>query len=242
MELQTENLENETIEPGVIFSRAGFSAGIRKSIVIALGVFSYGLVFGVLAQQAGLSILETALMCSLVFAGSSQFAALGIWAYPVPILPIILTTGIVNLRHIIMSASLYRWFKDVPALPRYLTLFFLNDESYALTVTELEKGKKDAAFLLGSGCLLFLAWLSSGLVGRSLGSFIQDPAQFGLDFVFTAVFVALAVGMWRGKRTVVPWLVAGAVAGLAAWLLPGKWYILLGGIAGSLAGAWQDGD
>ena len=93
------------------------------------------------------------------------------------------------------------------------------------------------AFLLGSGMTLFVAWVSSAVIGHALGSTIQDPAQWGLDFAFTAVFLALLAGMWKGKSDLLPWAVAAIVAVAAAHWLPGKWYILLGGLAGSITGA-----
>ena len=76
-------------------------------------------------------------------------------------------------------------------------------------------------------------------MGGLLGNTIQDPSQWGLDFAFTAVFIALLVGLWTGKKDLIPWIVAGVVAVVASQILPGKWYILLGGLAGSLIGAWQ---
>ena len=239
----TENRAREdTDSDAVTFDLAGVLEGMRLSIGLGLSVFAYGLVFGLLAQQAGLSLAEALLMSGLVFAGSSEFTAVGLWAIPLPILTIIVTTLIVNLRHLLMGAALYQWFRHLRPGPRYLSLFFLSDESWALTMSQFQAGKRNGAFLLGSGLTLFVAWLSATAAGRVLGSSLQDPARFGLDFAFTAVFLALLVGMWKGKVNLLPWLVAAIVAILSAWWLPGKWYILLGGLVGSLVGAWQDGD
>ena len=114
------------------------------------------------------------------------------------------------------------------------------DESWALTMSDFAKGGRDAGFLLGSGFILYIAWVSSAVVGRTVGAWIQNPAQWGMDFAFTAVFLALLVGMWKGKSNLLPWVVAAIVAVAAAHLLPGKWYILLGGITGSIVGAITD--
>jgi 4-azaleucine resistance transporter AzlC len=225
----------------VTFDLAGARAGARRSIPIALSIFVYGLVFGVLARQAGLSIIECLLMSGLVFAGASQFVALGLWISPLPVVTIILTTLIVNLRHLLMGAALRPWLSRLPATRAYGTLFFLNDESWALTMGEFARGGRNAAFLLGSGLAAFAAWSGATLVGRTAGSALQDPARWGLDFAFTAVFIALLVGLWKGKSDLLPWAVATIVAVITARWLPGKWYILLGGLAGSLAGAVQDG-
>src|SRR5712691_7227893 len=87
----------------VVFDRRGALDGAGQAVGIALSVFSYGLVFGVLAREAGLSVLESLLMSGLVFAGAAQFVVLGLWATPLPIGPIVLTTLIVNLRHLLMG-------------------------------------------------------------------------------------------------------------------------------------------
>jgi 4-azaleucine resistance transporter AzlC len=194
----------------------------------------------VLARQAGLSPLEATLMSGLVFAGAAQFVALGLWTVPLPVVAIVLTTLVVNLRHVLMGASLRPWFARLSARKAYGSVYFMVDESWALTMRELAAGGRDVAFLLGSGLLLFGAWLASTLAGQLLGAVVRDPARWGLDFAFTAAFVALLVSMWRGRSDLVPWLVAAAVAVAAAHWIPGKWYILLGGIAGSLAGAMRD--
>lgn len=204
---------------------------------IALSDFVYGLVFGVLAHQARLSLPEVGLMSGLVVAGAAQLVALSLWVVPLPVLAIVLTTLVVNLRYIVMGAALVPWFARLSPLKSYGSVFFLSDESWALTVSDLKSGGRDGAFLLGGGLLLTVAWLSATIIGYLAGAVVGNPAQWGLDFAFVAVFVALLVGMWKGKSDVLPWTVAAAVAIAAAHWLPGKWYILLGALAGSLIGA-----
>jgi len=104
----------------------------------------------------------------------------------------------------------------------------MADENWALIMSRYAKGNRNGVLLLGSGLAIFLAWTSSTLLGRALGSFVQNPEQWGLDFAFTAAILALLAGMWRGKTDLLPWLVAGLVAIATAQWLPGKWYILLG--------------
>ncbi len=224
-------------EAEVTFSLAGALAGARRVLPVALGVCAYGLTFGVLARQAGLSVLEVFLMSSLVYAGSSQLIVLSLWTMPLPIGMIVLTTLIVNVRNVLLGASLSPWFLRLPAAKMYATCFFLSDENWALTLGEFEQGRHDGAFLLGSGLVLFVAWVGSTVLGRTLGSIVQDPARWGLDFAFSAVFLALLVPLWRGKSDLLPWLVAALVAVLSAHFVPGKWYILLGALAGSITGS-----
>lgn len=228
--------------PDVSFDLPGVLEGARKSIPIALGVLAYGLVFGLLARQAHLSALEALLMSGLVFAGASQFVALGLWATPLPVGAIILTTLVVNLRHVLMGAALRPWFARLSPFAAYGSVFFMADENWALTMGEFARGRRNGAFLLGSGLMIFAAWLSATLLGRTLGGLLRDPTRWGLDFAFTAAFIALLVALWKGRGDLLPWAVAAIVGAAAAHWLPGKSYILLGGLAGSLAGALRHVD
>ena len=178
-------------------------------------------------------------MSALVFAGSAQLVALSLWTMPLSPTIIIFTTLLVNLRNVLMGISISPWFLRLSPFKAYTTIFFLADENWALTMSEFEHGEHDAAFLLGGGLVMFVVWTSSTVIGRLLGNVISDPERFGLDFAFVAVILALLVNMWRGKANVLPWIVAAIVAVSAAYFLPGKWYILLGALAGSLVGAYM---
>lgn len=224
-----------------IFTRKGLVEGARRTLPVVLGDIPFAIVLGVLARQAGLSTLEITAMSVLVFAGASQLIAVGLWASPVPAVTIILTTLVVNLRHLLMGAALRPWFAGLSRLKIYGSAFFMTDESWAFTMRYLREGGRDLSFLLGSGLCLFVAWVGSSALGSFVGSGISagDLTRWALDFVFTAVFVTLAVSLWRGKSDLLPWIVAGAVALAGYEWLPGKWYILLGGLAGSLVGAFR---
>ena len=154
----------------VVFTRKGFWAGTREILPLAVGVFAYGLVFGVLARQAGLSLIEMLLMSGLVNAGSSQFVALALWQIPLPVAAIIFTTFVVNLRYMLMGVSLRPWFSHLPTFKMYGPLFFMGDENWALMIRAFETGQRDAAFLLGSGLPLFSAWLSGTAIGGTLAT------------------------------------------------------------------------
>ncbi len=242
MSEQRTSTSQPPTEEVVTFDFKGGLAGARQMLPIALSVCAEGLAFGVLAQQARLSILEVFLMSGLVYAGSAQLIVLSLWILPLPIAVILFTTLIVNVRNVLLGVAISPWFLRLPRLKAYTTLFFLADENWALTMSEFDKGKRNAAFLLGSGLVLYGAWLSSTVIGRVLGDVVHDPARFGLDFAFTAVFLSLLVGLWKGKSDLLPWIIAGIVAVVSAHLFPGKWYILLGGLAGSIVGGLRHAD
>ena len=209
------------------------------TVPVAVSVFTYGLVFGVLAHQAGLSVLEVFLMSSLVFAGAAQFSAIALWPPASAAAVIVFTTLVVNLRHLLMGAALRPWLSRLRRRDVYPSLFLMNDETWALTLRELSSGYRDAAFLAGSGVTIFVAWVGSTVLGRWTGTVVVEPEELGLDFVFAAVFLTLLVGLWKGKGDLVPWLVAGAVAVLASETLGENWYVVLGAVAGTAVGSFR---
>ncbi|QQR40545.1 AzlC family ABC transporter permease [Devosia rhizoryzae] len=220
--------------------RDQFLAGARACLPVAISVAAYGLVWGVLARGAGLTLTEAVLMSGLVFAGSAQFVALDLWtATPatLPIGPIVISALIVNLRYLLLTATLRPLYPKKGLWRSALSMYLVTDENWAMTVAAMQRGGGSVAFLMGGGVLAWISWMSTNLIGYGLGSAIDDPARWGLDFAFTATFLALLLGMWKGRSDLVPWLVAALAAILTSRLLDGSWHILVGGLAGSLVGA-----
>jgi 4-azaleucine resistance transporter AzlC len=227
--------------PLVSWSREGIVKGIRTTTPVALSLIPFGLAFGTLAKHAGIGFTETVLMSGLVFAGAAQFAALGMWSEHVPVMSIVFMTLVLNLRHILMGITLHPWLSKIRRRQSYFSLFFLSDESWVLSVAYFHSGGHNAAFLLGSGSFLFTAWVVSTTLGRFIGSAIAQPERWGLDFTFPATFLFLLTMMWkgRGKRNLIPWTIAAVTALVVARYVPGKWFVLCGALAGSLAGALE---
>lgn len=219
-------------------------AGARTFLPVAISIAAYGVVWGVLARGAGLSLLEVIMMSGLVFAGSAQFVALDLWTVTpssLPVGPLIVAALIINLRYLLLTATLRPLFGPGQQLRGALTMFMVSDETWALTIGEMNRGARGTVgFLVGAGMVAYGVWMATTVTGHVLGSVIDDPTTYGLDFAFTATFLALLLGMWKGKADLVPWLVGGLAAIISAKLIPGSWYILVGGIAGSLAGAILD--
>jgi predicted branched-subunit amino acid permease len=232
-----------------------FLLGMRLFFPVAVSIASYGVVWGVLAGQAGLSPLEVVLMSGIVYAGSSQFVAITMWSpMGLPIASIVVATAIINLRMLLMTATLRPLFENVPAWKAALAMFLVSDEVWAMTMAQTAKDSSSVfllrgdeptvgrdfsgpAFMLGCGTLAWIAWVGSTLTGRLAGAVIDDPATYGLDFAFTATFLALLFSMWKGMGSIVPWLAGGLIAVAVAQVVPGTWYIIAGGLGGSLIGA-----
>ncbi|MBL8669404.1 MAG: AzlC family ABC transporter permease [Alphaproteobacteria bacterium] len=219
---------------------SGFARGFARILPICAGVAAFGIVFGALAVRKGLAVVDVALMSITVFAGTAQMMSLQLWAEPLPILALALTTLVINLRFAMMTASLQPWLAQLGPLRAYAILFFTADENWAVSIAEMRAGRADAWFFLGTGVALWLAWVASTVAGAIIGAFADFAPGRALEFVFVGVFLALLAPMWRGHRDLLPWAAAGLSAWLAFRALPGLWYLVIGGMAGSLVGAWSD--
>lgn len=224
----------------VTFTTAGAVLGARAMLPVVPGAIAFGLVYGFLAGEKGLTLLEIGLTSLVVFAGASQFLALELWTEPLPVAALVASVLVINLRHVLMGPALLPWLLPLPAWRAYGSLFFLADEVWGASVAEMRRGGRDAAFLLGAGLTLYISWTTSSVLGRAAGDLSPLVERWGLEFLTTAFFAALLAGFWRGRGDALPWLVAGGAAILGQAVLPGTWYIVLGALAGSLVGALRD--
>ena len=215
--------------------KSEFYRGAAANVPIAASVMAYGSVLGVLAAQKGLTWLDLMFMNSAVFAGSAQFVMVDMWKGHLPVAEMALAVLVINLRYLLIGASLDDLFAGKRLRHKMCVMHLVADENWAVTMAEKRRGEASTWFLLGGGVTIFLFWSGGTLLGLLGGGFITHPEYYALDFAFTAVFTALAVGLWQGKRDIVPWLVAGALALVANRYLPGKWYIVIGGLGGALA-------
>ncbi len=211
--------------------RAGFVANLP----VAASVAAYGSVLGVLAAQKNISWFELLLMNITIFAGSAQFVMVEMWTPPLPIFEITLAVLVMNLRYLLIGASLNSLFQGSSLIRKLATIHLTADENWAITMAAYRQGKATPAFLFGGGLCLMAAWCGGTLLGHRLGAVLSDPEVYALDFAFIAVFLVLALGLWRGKQDGIPWIVAAALAIVAERWLPGKWYILIGGVGGAFA-------
>jgi 4-azaleucine resistance transporter AzlC len=216
-----------------------FKRGMLAVLPLAPGVIAFGLLYGVMAGQVGFSPLEAWAMSAIVHAGSAQFAVLGLWQAAGAV-PIILTTLVINARHLLMSASVAPHLRDLSPRWRAFLALWMSDESYALAITAYARGDGEHKYFLGANVGIYLLWPTSGLLGALLGAAIPDPSRYGLDLVFPLGFLGLLTAFVRDRVSVAVALAAGGLAVLGACLLPGSWTVLLAGILGSGLGLLMD--
>lgn len=198
-----------------------------------LGVVPFALVYAVLARDAGLSLFETQALSVLVFAGSAQVSAVGLFGAGAAALEIVSTTFLLNVRHVLYGLSLGRRI-PLSGRQRPVAAYFLTDEAFGVVVAS---GERTLAFLLGAELSLFAVWNLATFGGAVAGSAIADPARLGIDLVFPLAFLALLVPLVRTRVELLVAVVAGALAFGLARTLPGGLPILVTGVAGSLLGA-----
>jgi 4-azaleucine resistance transporter AzlC len=176
--------------PGTTTARRSFRRGLEAGVPFALAGAMLSLSFGVLAREAGLGALAAILMSAIVFAGSAQFAAVGIIAAGGGVIPAIVAATLVNSRYLPMGVAL------APYLPggawrRALQGQPLVDASWALA--QDAEGHFDRHFLFGATAVQYVTWLSGTVVGALVGIGGLDPADVGLDALFPAFFLVLLI-------------------------------------------------
>jgi 4-azaleucine resistance transporter AzlC len=223
--------------------RQEFLAGLRTTLPILLGVAPSGMLYGVLALQAGLSIVSAQAMSSIVFAGSSQFILLQLLIANAPVAIIVLTVFVVNLRHALYSASIAPYLKRLPRAWKFLLGYLLVDEAYSIGVSRFMKDDPARPapnrhwFQLGSGLSLWLTWQASTAIGIFAGQAI--PTSLSLDFALPLTFIALVVPMAKDRAGLTAALVGGVIA-VAFFGLPYKLGIIVAALAGIAAGLWSE--
>ena len=220
--------------------RREFLAGVKAELPILLGVSPFGMIYGVLALSAGLPATLAFAMSSVVFAGSAQFVAAQLIGTGAPGMVILVTTFIVNLRHVLYSASVAPYLKHPNTRWKCLLAYFLTDEVYAVAITRVAQSGATRFgspllrwYFLGAGLAQWSAWQASTAVGIALGA--QIPPGWALDFAIALTFIALMIPTLTDRPTAAAALSAGIVAVLtAAW--PYKLGLVVAAVIGILVG------
>ena len=218
-----------------------FWAGVRSEIPIVIGGFPFGLIYGALALSAGLSKAAAQAISSIVFAGSAQFIAAQLVHENTPGLVIVLTIAVVNLRHVLYSASLAPYLATLSLRWKALLSYILSDEAYAPTILHYEKeGITPYAhwFLLGAGGVLWVEWQLGTALGIFLGAALPGSAL--LDFALPLTFIAMVVPALRDRPAIAAALSAGVVA-LVAFSLPYSLGLILAALVGIGVGLLLEG-
>tara|TARA_R110001583_G_scaffold52393_9_gene162856 strand:+ start:5480 stop:6193 length:714 start_codon:yes stop_codon:yes gene_type:complete len=217
--------------------RNEFFGGGKAALPLVLGAIPFAILFGTLAPTSGLSALATVAMSVLVFAGSAQFIVLALIAVQAPIEMILLTTFVVNLRHILYATALVEYVKHLSLGWRAILAFGLTDESFANMSQRYQQADKQDAhyFYLGSICCFYCTWVSFTIIGLLLGNLIPDMSQWGLEFAMSVTFIGMVVPYMNSKAMISAIIVAG-LSSLTFAHLPNKLGLIISAIIGVTVG------
>ncbi|MFZ5857703.1 MAG: AzlC family ABC transporter permease [Chloroflexota bacterium] len=213
-----------------------FWAGVRAELPLLVGVFPFGMIYGTLAINAGIPLAAAQAMSSILFAGSSQFAFAQLVHESTPALIIVLTIAVINLRHMLYSASLAPFMHDLSMRWKILLSYLMTDEAYAVAVLNYERVGGTAGahyYFLGAGLALWSTWQVSSALGLWVGAAL--PASLPLDFALPLTFIAMVVPALKNRPAVAAALSAGLVA-LLAYSLPYKLGLILAALTGIVVG------
>ncbi len=225
-------------EDGRRDARRKLASGARLAFPIVLGYVPIGLAYGVIAQHSGLSTAETTLMSLLVFAGSAQFIACGLLSSGASGAVIVGTTFLVNLRHVLFSASLLSRLRHLPGPLVALLAFGITDESYGVAVARLPADEPaDWREVAGLNFTAYAAWVVSSSLGAALGAAIRDGSRFGTDFALPAMFICLLLMQVRGRVSAVVAVAASVLSVLVAVSPLGSWNVVVAATIAATVGA-----
>jgi 4-azaleucine resistance transporter AzlC len=225
------------------WSLPGLLEGARRCGAMVPGTMVFAAAYGTLAAQKGLTFTEAILMSALVYGGASQLVAMEVWTNPqtlATVLSLAVVTAVVNARFILMGATLRPWFGGLPQWQAYSALNGTVDATWLIAVRYRAEGGSDCSVFVGAALTLWIVWVGSAIPGYLLGAFIADPKRFGFDLMLPIFFAAMFVPLWRGARRAIGWVVAGGVALVVSYVVPGWWFIVIGALTGAVIGAFID--
>lgn len=216
--------------------KTAFLKGLRTISPMFLGALPFGLVAGVTAATAGLTAVQGVGFSFFLFAGASQLAALQLIRTGASLIVVLFTIFVINLRHIMYSASLAPHFQTLPLGWRLFLPFLMADQPYALSIIEMD-ARPDMPykewFFLGMGGPLWLMWICSTTVGVLVGA--QIPPEWALDFIVPLVFLVLIFPSVKDRAGVFAAVVAGVTA-VVARPLPYNLGLITAAVIGIIAG------
>jgi 4-azaleucine resistance transporter AzlC len=217
-----------------------FFSGVKAVLPLELGVLPFGLIFGVTVHAASFPPIAAQATSTIIFAGSAQLITARLFGSGVPLLVIVLTSAIINLRHVLYSASIAPYFQSLNRKWKWLLAYLLTDEAYAISILHFEK-LENANFIrmrknwyfFGAGITLWVTWHLSTLIGVFIGG--QIPASWGLDFAVPLTFIALVVPVLRERAGIAAAIVASVVS-VVAFSMPYQLSLVTAALLGIFAG------
>ncbi len=184
----------------VTTTKSAYALGLQDGFPFLIAVIPFAVLFGVVATEAGLDLLQVLSFSVVVIAGAAQFTALQLMIEEAPTLVILVTALAVNLRMAMYSASLTPYLGDAPLLTRVFVSYFLVDQSYACSIARFEENPHwstatRVSYFFGAITFVCPMWYAMTVVGALIGTTL--PEWLALDFAVPITFLALIAPMLR---------------------------------------------
>jgi len=212
--------------------------GIADVAPSLLGVIPFGLIAGVAGVSAGLSLVQTMASSLLLFAGASQLAGYQLIGLDAPVLLVVLTVAVVNLRYAMYSASLARYWLDWKLWRKIVGAYILVDQTYALSLIRFREARLSQPlprwiYYISGSVATWLVWQVAVFLGAWLGT--KVPPSWSLDFAIPLSFMAMVFGAIKDRPTAIAAAVGGVVAMLSA-TIPLNLGLMVASLCGIVAG------
>lgn len=235
-------MRSENDHSSAKFNNLVFKSGAKDAIPIILGYLPIGVAYGILAVNQGLSPLQTTAMSLFVFAGSSQLVAVEMIAAGTAAAAIIAMTFLVNLRHLLLSASISLHLRNLPTYYYPFLGFLVTDESFAVAMTKIKDKKSKHKYFFGLGLTAYFGWVLSSALGAFLSGFINFSSGGALDFVLPAMFVVLLLMQINSKSEVIIAICSAVLSLIFALTIGGSWNIILATVTAAGLGVYISGN
>lgn len=223
-----------------------FRRGVISAIPLMIGFTPLAMILGAQASQAGQSFITAYLMTAINLAGGSEFAVVGLWATVPPIFTIMLSTFLINSRHIIMGANLAPYIQQESGMRIFFLYFVMCDETWALSMQDIQRRRAQNLgfsfwYHMGVGVSLWLNWSWSTCLGALIGNSLGDLSHYGFDMALPATFIGLSIAIRpRGRENMmqyIPIAISFTCAALLA-IVDLKTYSVGGGAVSGLIAAY----
>lgn len=218
-----------------MFKKENIKNAFVASIPFIIGFIPVSFICGVLLQSAGLSLFQSILMSVFVYAGSSQFIAASMIGSMSSIISIVITTFIVNLRHLLYSSSLSVHVEE-KSVPKLLLMgHYITDETFAVNyeMYQTKDWNDDTNILLGIFGQIY--WLIGIILGSLLGDIIEIPTEIA-SFSLIAMFIVLITLQITERKKLIVSLVTIPIALFIMNLYTGSLNIVIISLIGASVG------
>ncbi|MEN6326990.1 MAG: AzlC family ABC transporter permease [Syntrophomonas sp.] len=211
--------------------------GVRDSIPIVLGYLPLGFAFGVMANAAGMNLLQATMMSVLCFTGAGQYVAIGVMQAGGAAFTAIAANVLINQRYTLFSTSMIPYLKKIPTWIAALLSYGLTDETYAVAMSRYRDQEATAFYMAGLNITAHLGWISSTVLGAWLGTLISNTDRLGLGFALPAMYTCLLVLMVQKKSDAWVAVLSAVTCIIMAYLVPATMANLSNIIVATLIGA-----